>query len=73
MTTKPMAIHKRIVIQVLSKHPDELTQMFGDHFKTADEAISFLRGCDEEWLCGGELLTEAEYQAKWGNLAGSQK
>lgn len=66
--TQPMWMHKRLVIQALELHPEDLSNIFpGGTFTTAREAIEAMQEHKGEWFVDGRLLTEAEANAERAN------
>ena len=53
---KPIRIHKRVLMQRLTNHPEELVDYFpGGQFATAIEAIEALAKDPHEFIVDGKL------------------
>jgi hypothetical protein len=63
--TRPLAIHKRIVMLHLCTHPEDVKQVLRNYAGTAEDAIRELRDSPATWFAGGEFLTEDEYAARY--------
>jgi hypothetical protein len=57
--TQPMRIHKNLVIKCLREHPEDLRQILGEQFATAEEAIVWLEKNPAEWIVNGVLEVPA--------------
>lgn len=64
MPTQPMRIHKRIVIQVLRAHPEDLTKLAPEWSGTAQEFIRELESRPGQYFIGGVLEEPVETSTK---------
>ena len=60
--TRPMRIHKRLVIHALVSHPEDVKEIVSA-FETAQQAIDYLVTTPGVWLVDGRLMTDAEADA----------
>lgn len=64
MMTRPMSIHKTLILRVLRLHPEDLQQLLPGYEGSVDDAIQEIAKHPGEWVCGGELLTTEERDAR---------
>lgn len=57
--TEPMRVHKRLVINVLRAHPEDMNLVMPEWPGTAEEFIAELEARPGEWFVDGVLETPA--------------
>ena len=62
--TRPMALHKGLVIRMLQEHPEDVAEFCPGWPGTAAEAIGALKAAPWDWKVGAEYLTDAEFKAR---------